>query len=197
MLRMRGSKFHNDGKRYVYWFELCCAGGRKQTDICCLFVCNHYHYFCNHTSDWTIRFENFVIVMITIIIIIISCYCCQVARAHCRTGTGYAAVDIARYWWIWIALIFLSSWSYNNKEKIGLLLTMTDVSTICEVVFFIARVSCISSVVRIKLIIDLIGPLNCVVNGHLSVLINLYEYDNNYGSTTAAKISALFRNGLE
>ena len=74
---------------------------------------------------------------------------------------------------------------------------MTDVSTICEVVFFTARVSCISSVVRIKLIIDLIGPLNCVVNGHLSVLINLYEYDNNYGSTTAAKISALFRNGLE
>ena len=74
---------------------------------------------------------------------------------------------------------------------------MTDVLTICEVVFFIARVSCISSVVRIKLIMDLIGQLNCIVNGRLLVMIKLYEYDNNYGSTTAAKISALFRNGLE
>ena len=74
---------------------------------------------------------------------------------------------------------------------------MTDVSTICEVVFFIARVSCISSVVGIKLIMDLIGQLNCVVNGRLSVMVKLYEYDNNYSSATAAKISALFRNGLE
>ena len=74
---------------------------------------------------------------------------------------------------------------------------MTDVSTICEVVFFIARVSCISSVVRIKLIMDLTGQLNCVVNGRLSVMIKLYEYNNNYRSTTAATISALFRNGLE
>ena len=57
--------------------------------------------------------------------------------------------------------------------------------------------SYISSVVRIKLIMDLSGQLNCVVNGRLSVMIKLYEYDNNYGSTTAAKISALFKNGLE
>ena len=62
---------------------------------------------------------------------------------------------------------------------------------------FIARVSCISSVVGMKLILDLTGQLNCVVNGRLSVIIKLYEYDNNYGSTTAAKISALFKNGLE